>query len=78
VRTLDRLVKEIILKIYLRCSQTSGEDKENVLKLASARSETIIEELISKINLLSNESDKGREKKILLVVDNAEDIIEHS
>jgi hypothetical protein len=44
----------------------------------SARSETIIEELINKINLLSNESDKGREKKILLVVDNAEDIIEHS
>jgi len=47
VGVLERLVKEIMLKLFLKA------DKEKIKKITAAPPETVIEELISQFNYLS-------------------------
>lgn len=62
--------------MYLKVTSFDQEKKQ---KMIAARPETIIEELITQINVLSDDkNDKEVKKQFLLIVDNAEDIIEHS
>lgn len=72
VSSLEQLVKEIILKMF------SKADKEKIKKIQCATPETIIEQLIDQVNLLSKDVDSGEQgKEFLLIIDNAEEIIEH-
>jgi len=48
VGVLGRLVKEIMLKLFLK-----AETKEKIKKITAAPPETVIEELISQSNYLS-------------------------